>query len=226
MNNWLTRWQTAWMPPCLLCGERAAAGRALCLACIDALPFVSPTCVRCAAPGIVGTCGRCQTHPPAFDRAVAAYAYAPPVDRLLVALKFHAQLHVARALGELLADRFASRQTAVDVIVPVPLHLGRLRERGYNQSLELARPLARALNVRLDPSSSVRTRATAPQTALSPNERARNVSKAFAARADMTGLRVAIFDDVMTTGQTLHSLAGCLRRAGAASVEAWVAARA
>lgn len=112
------------------------------------------------------------------------------------------------------------------MLVPVPLHRARLRERGYNQSLELARVVARHFGLPLAMHAVRRVRATTPQTTLTSNERRRNVRNAFHATVDFSGKRVVIVDDVMTSGHTVNALARCLRRAGAVSIVVWVTARA
>ena len=224
---------------CLLCGAATPWREDFCPACERSLPFTGAGCQRCAAPltsGVSGAqpCGECQKHPPAFDRTLAAFAYAPPVDRLIQGLKYHRQLHLARTLGRCLADALAAATPSlpppaerVDVIVPVPLHTGRLRKRGYNQSLELARPLARHFGLPLDYRSLRRTRATPPQAALPVKQRKQNVRGAFAVKGDdLSGVRVALVDDVMTSGHTVNAAAGCLRRAGVKAIEVWVVARA
>jgi ComF family protein len=229
VNNWLKNVQAWWAPTtCLLCGEPAPAGRGLCLACEHACPRLIPACPQCGAGSASAElpCGACQQHPPAFTRAVALFAYAPPVDRLILGLKFHDQLHVARTLGELLALHVAGLDPRPDVLMPVPLHISRLRDRGYNQALELARPIARHLDLPLDHRGVVRTRATAPQLGLAPTQRLRNVRAAFAVTRPVRGLHIALVDDVMTTGSTVNALATCLLKGGAAAVDVWVAARA
>jgi ComF family protein len=148
-----------------------------------------------------------------------------------VGLKFHAQLVHARALGVLMAASLVEHLAAragppPQLIVPMPLHRTRLRSRGFNQALELARPLARQLHIPLDHSVLVRARATSPQTDLPLAARARNVRMAFRAARDLRGLRVAVVDDVMTTGHTAAAATAALRKAGAAAVEVWVLARA
>jgi predicted amidophosphoribosyltransferase len=155
INNWLTNIQD-WLLPrlCPGCGDWAGAGRELCPGCERSLPLITTACPRCAAAyehtGIHGECGRCQRDPPPFDRAVAVYRYAPPVDHFIRALKFHGQLGLGRWLGEQLTERIAADDMRPQLIVPVPLHRGRLRSRGYNQALELARPAARALGLPID----------------------------------------------------------------------------
>jgi ComF family protein len=149
------------------------------------------------------------------------------VDRLILGLKYHRQLHVARSLGELLLRHAAPEERHMaDVIIPVPLHVTRLRSRGYNQSLEIARPLARELAIPLDTQSIYRARATPAQANLPLQKRAANVRGAFACNTRFDGKHIVIVDDVMTSGHTVNAVAACLQRAGARSVEAWVVARA
>jgi ComF family protein len=173
-------------------------------------------------------CGDCLRRAPAFDAAYAAFRYATPLDRLIRDLKYHRRLARARVLGRALAAHLRARGAAqADLVVPVPLHPTRLRERGYNQSLELARVLARELTLPLAaPRAVERRRATAPQAKLDPAQRRRNVRDAFRVHTEVRGLRVAIVDDVMTSGHTAGALARCLKRAGAAHVAVWVVARA
>ena len=160
-------------------------------------------------------------------RTRALAHYQRPIDRLILDLKYHRRLHVARSLGELMLHRWATTGTpTADLIMPVPLHASRLRSRGYNQSLEIARPLARALAIPLDAHSVQRVRATPAQANLPLAKRAANVRGAFATRARFDDKHVVIVDDVMTSGHTLNAVATCLARAGARSVEAWVVARA
>lgn len=160
----------------------------------------------------------------------APLAYEYPVDRLVTGAKYRRRLQDARFLGELLAESLAValREAAVepvDLVVPVPLHRRRLGERGYNQALEIARPVATALAVAVEPRACVRLRATPEQAGLSAAERRRNLRAAFAADSMVRGARVAIVDDVITTGSTVAAVAQSLRRAGAAEIQAWVVAR-
>ncbi len=152
--------------------------------------------------------------------------YTSPIDHLIQALKYGRQLSCARILGEYLAAHIGDIATKPDVVVPVPLHRARLRERGFNQSLELARPLAKRLGIPLIIDGARRTRPTVPQTGLRLKERQKNVRGAFAVMQDFTDKRIAIVDDVMTSGATVEALARALRKAGAGAVEVWVVARA
>lgn len=217
-----------WTTPsaCLLCAARLPARRYLCADCDVALPWLGLACARCATPlHHAGVCGQCQARPPRHDTATAALRYAAPVAQWVQQLKFHRALAHARLMGELLARRLPALP-AVDAIVPVPLHTGRLRMRGFNQALEIARPLAKRYDLPLVNDALLRTRATAAQTELPRARRRANVRKAFTARDMVKGLRIAVVDDVMTTGSTLDDAAAALKRAGASEVHAWVVARA
>jgi ComF family protein len=209
---------------CFLC--RGAAGALLCAGCDADLPRAAgPRCPRCALPSPEGApCGRCLAHPPAYDATCAALDYAFPADVLVQALKFRGELALAPLLGALLAARLPARERP-DVVLPVPLSAGRLRQRGFNQALEIARSVAGAAGLRLAPGLAERARDTLPQVELPPGERAANVRGAFRARDLPPGACIAVVDDVMTTGATLHELAATLKRAGAARVVNWVVAR-
>lgn len=223
------RWP--WPGNCLLCAARAPSGQDLCPACAHSLPRTASACPRCAAPvtleaeGIA--CGQCQANPPAFIATRAAFRYAPPVDRLIQDLKYHDRLELSRVLGGYLAGHLQGmNDSRPDVVVPVPLHTSRLRERGYNQSLEIARFVAPVLGLPVNWKDAQRTRPTMPQTELSREQRRKNVRGAFMTGGSFAGRRVAIVDDVMTSGHTAHALAESLLRSGAMEVRVWVVARA
>jgi len=208
---------------CFLC--RGASDDILCAPCDADLPRLKePLCPRCALASPRGAvCGRCLTQAPQYDATVAALAYDFPADVLVQALKFRGELALAPFLGDLLAKCIADRN--VDCIIPVPLSPGRLRERGYNQALEIARDIATAAGARLAPELCERRRDTQAQMELPLAERAKNVRGAFHCPRLIAGARVAVLDDVMTTGATLNEIAATLKRAGAAHVENWVIAR-
>jgi len=156
---------------------------------------------------------------------VALYRYEPPVDHFIRELKFHHDLSMANLLGQSLASVVETIAVRPDVLVPVPLHPARARQRGFNQAIEISRPVSRVLKIPIDLDGVARVRDTASQARLSLPERRRNLRHAFSARRDFTGQRVALIDDVMTTGETAHHLASTLRKAGAAEVTVWVIAR-
>ena len=219
--------RAAWPGRCLLCDARGAAGQDLCVACAAALPWARLACPRCALPlsAPARACGACLRKAPLLDAAHAAFAYRPPLDRLLPRLKFHGDLAAGRLLARAMAVALAD-VARPQAVLPVPLARARLRQRGYDQALELARPLARSLGLCLLPDGLHRTRDTEPQSRLDATGRRRNLRGAFAATpgVELPG-HVALVDDVMTTGATLHAAALALRRAGVSRVDAWVCAR-
>lgn len=167
-------------------------------------------------------CGHCLRRPPHFTRTIAPYAYAFPLNQLVQAFKFGANLQLAHNLADNMAEQV---EVMPDCMVPMPLHPLRLRERGYNQSLLLAQHLGQKLRIPVLPNACRRVRNTAPQSALPWKERGKNMRKAFVASPAVAGKHVAVVDDVMTTGSSLNELAQALRRAGATEVSTWVVAR-
>ena len=215
---------------CAVC--RSWGRRAVCANCRAQFAPPVPRCSRCAlqVPAGVAVCGSCLAHPPAFDAALACFDYRPPWDRLITAFKFHGALELTPFFAQTLAAE-ASRQSEPRpaLILPAPLASRRLRERGYNQAWELARRVARIADVATDATLLLRVRETAHQLDLPPASRAGNVRGAFAVeprrRAELAGLRIAVVDDVMTTGSTGAEMAAVLKQAGAAHVEIWALAR-
>ena len=222
----------ALLPPrCVLCGIEAGA-QGLCASCNALLDENLESCARCAQPlpRAAPLCGECVTHLPAFDAALAGFIYQDPFAHLVQRLKFNNSLACARALGPRWASSMRARRSALDhplpqALIPIPLHASRLRQRGYNQALELARELQTKFSLPILRDVLRRTRATAPQPGLDIDERRRNLRGAFAVSADRLPARVALIDDVMTTGATLAEAAKTLKRAGVEWVELWVLAR-
>lgn len=215
-------------PRCALCGQAGADGCDLCPECLTDLPRNATPCHRCGIPLSDGAnlCGPCSHKPPPFDYSTIPFRYGPPLDYLLQQLKFHQRLHLAPLLGNLLAKAIATRDTPLpELILPVPLHRTRLRERGYNQALELARPIAKQLAVPFASDRIKRLRHTAAQTSLQGKERRKNLRGAFVI-TDKLPRHVTILDDVVTTGTTVTELAKTLKRCGVEIVEIWAIARA
>ena len=209
--------------PCLLCGASSRNG-AWCVPCDAALPYLTtPHCPVCALPTPNGaTCGHCLKQAPQFEHTLAVFAYAFPLDKLVQAFKFNEQLLLARQFADKLIQRVEARP---DCIVTMPLHPARLRERGFNQSLELARHIANRLDISLLSHACQRVRDTLPQSALPWKERGKNMRKAFACTQNLSGKHVAVVDDVMTSGASVNALAHALRQSGAHEVSAWIVAR-
>jgi ComF family protein len=216
MRNFVARWFGG---SCFLC--RGGAAGLLCAACDADLPRLAPPrCPRCALDSPAGqVCGRCLREAPRYDATIAVFAYQFPADALVHALKFRGELALADLLGERLREKIAGE---VDRVIPVPLSAARLRSRGFNHAAEIAR---RVRPAQLDLASCERVRDTPAQMELPYDERRRNVRGAFRCTRALAGQRVAVVDDVMTTGATLDEIAGVLKAAGAARVENWVVAR-
>ncbi len=179
----------------------------------------------CASPTAGdAVCGACLKHPPAFERTLAAFSYAFPVNALLHAYKYGGELTLLDLLSEPLAAR-AIEHALPDLLIPMPLHPARLKERGFNQAREIAAALSRRLAVPLAAQACRRLRDTPPQASLKLKERAANLRGAFVCDLPMHGKHVALIDDVMTSGASLDALAQAVRRQGAAGVAAWVVAR-
>jgi ComF family protein len=214
-------------PRCVLCGN-TADGNTLCPPCLNDLPWLSETrCPQCALPTPDGQiCGSCLNHPPAFDRTFAPLTYDFPAGKLIQALKYNHRLEITSVLAEIWLGR-STPNPLPDLLVPMPLHPARLRERGFNQAYELGRALVRPLKLVLAHDACQRIRDTPPQATLPLKARQKNLRGAFSASMEkISGKRVAIVDDVMTSGSSLNELAAILKKAGAVEVECWVMARA
>jgi ComF family protein len=212
---------------CELCV--APSGAALvCDACEASLPRIAAACPVCALPSPCGeVCGACVRRAPAFVATVAALTYAFPTDRLLQRIKYGGRIALAQWAGAALASAVVASRALRErpaQVVPLPLAASRQRERGFNQAREIAVHVARETRLPLA-SPLVRIGAGPPQASLPWAERHRNVRGAFAVRGDVRGMRIALVDDVMTTGATLAEAARALVAAGALSVECWVVAR-
>lgn len=227
VDGWY-RWASTLLlaPRCLVCRERGANGVDLCTSCGKQLPWNRSACLRCGLPmPAPGECGDCLHRSPALTHTCAVFVYGFPLDRLIPRFKFHRDLAAGRLMAELMAGALGTTPRP-DAIVPVPLHARRMRERGYDQALELAKPVARALGIPLVADALLRVRPTAPQSELDAEARQRNLRQAFAMRPGAAlPAHVVLIDDVMTTGATLNAAAKVLLRAGVARVDAWVCAR-
>ena len=222
---------TVYPPRCVLCGSPGFNDMDICEDCYHDLPWIESACTQCAIPlakhsGDHLKCGQCLKKPPVFDHSVSLFSYEKETVTLIHQLKFQEKLAYSRLLGALLADAIdRSAAELPDCILPVPLYKKRLRQRGFNQSLELARPVARVLNMPVDVQSVIRVRDTHAQTGLDKKQRRKNIRGAFDVARPLNAHHVAILDDVVTTTSTVNELARILKRAGVKRVDIWSIAR-
>ena len=232
---------------CLLC-DGPSLDAPVCPACCNTLPTLPANrCPQCAMPvATAETCGRCTSHPPHFDATHAVFRYAKPGDRLITALKYSHRLPAAAFLAKQLVQSLQRARAlpvahdglqtgirsspvlideSIDVVIGLPLHPHRLARRGFNQSVEIGRRAAKALNIPFSTDLVLRHRYTQPQADLPLKHRRANVRGAFSCPERLAGRRIAVVDDVMTSGATLDEVARTLKRAGAVRVENWVLAR-
>lgn len=228
-KRWLGRGVAAWPRQCELCGDWGT--EALCRRCVLRFAAPVPRCPRCALPGHADLpCGACQRETPEFDGARAVADYEFPWNGLITRFKFRQQPELALALSRRMAAALAQAPKApTTLLVPMPLSVARLRERGYNQAWELARHLGECLHIEARPDLLQRWRDTPHQVGLTRQQRETNLRDALwvdpAHVAHVHGRHVALIDDVMTTGASANAAAHALKLAGAAGVQVWVLAR-
>ena len=218
---------------CLLCLSPTHNKYLLCSGCEKDLPENSFRCVICSIPFAATqtnekplVCGKCQKNPPHYTTSFIPHLYATPLKQLITNLKFHGNLAYAPLLAQNFIDSVIHRKNNLpECIIPVPLHSQRLRERGFNQALELARIIAKPLNIPLDYSLCQRDKSTPYQSGLSAKQRKQNLKNAFSVTKPHTYKHVAIFDDVVTTGTTVNELARQLKLSGVETIEIWAIAR-
>lgn len=214
---------------CILCGRASDRKQDLCSACLKDLPIVNQKCRRCGVPSFSEICGQCLKDPPPFTACHCLFAYEPPLTYLLLNLKFHQDLVSARILGELLAEKVSQEwyhlKPLPDLIIPVPLHENRLKVRGFNQALEIARPVSRQLNIKISPQAVKRVKDTPAQMHLAAKDRKKNIRRAFTVESDVIDKHIVIIDDVVTTGATVAEITRMLLKQGARMVEVWCCGR-
>lgn len=227
---------------CLLCASSIDAPKnsnvlidsdAVCKACLNDLPWhPASSCPQCglASSGTgLTVCGSCISASPDFDVTYAVFLYQFPIDVMMQRYKYGNSLSIGDTFGQFLSNKLLleKQQKSIDMIIPMPMHPQRLKERGFNQAIEIAKALNKDLthNKILDYKSVIRQKLAPPQTNLPLKQRAKNIKGAFIVKGDLAGKRIAIVDDVMTTGASLNELAKTLKKAGAVHVECWVIAR-
>jgi len=219
---------------CFLCTDRCEGHETICPVCLDDLPFNTSACPACARPNAASRlCADClcRTRLPGssggfINKSWSLFKYQYPVNHLIQHMKFRQGLELANYLGRMMGNIFFNEDTArPDCIIPVPLHTRRLISRGYNQSVELARPLARQLGINLDIHACKRVRNTIPQTDLPAKKRKRNVHNAFFVIEEIGYNHALIIDDVITTGSTVNELARTLQKAGVGKIDVLACAK-
>lgn len=215
---------------CLVCQKPSKRTLPLCKSCQIRMPILKSACQCCAlklpddAPKQL--CGHCIKNPPFFYKTIALFCYEDIIIKLLTRLKFHQELNVAKLVAHLFCEQLINKKIRLpDILLAVPLHKKRLRKRGYNQALEIAKPIAKKFNIPLLKKACVRIRDTKPQIELPAKSRKQNIKNAFEIKKSMVGLSIAIIDDVMTTGNTVNELSKALMKSGAKQVEIWCIAR-
>ncbi len=213
---------------CLLCASPQASNHVVCKACLNELPWHPNTsCPQCGLASSGTVCGSCLNSPPDFDATISVFLYAYPIDAMMLRYKYGNMLNLGDTFGEFLTEKVALEN--IDIIIPMPMHPQRLKERGFNQALEIAKVLTKNAREKLDYKSVERQTLTPPQASLPLKARVKNIKGAFKVNTDkldkLQGKRIAVVDDVMTTGASLNELAKTLKKAGASHVECWVIAR-
>lgn len=235
--KWRILWQEIWhhlLPnACALCGDRSTD--ILCCCCAqDYLHNHRHRCLQCAQPlldKMATHCGECLSHPPDFETTLTVADYAAPLARLILDLKFHAQLPQAAACAQWLAAKHVRQCeqdpgfTPPDLLIPIPLSPQRLRERGFNQSWEIARRLAKILAIPAHPHLLISKHHRVHQAALTLAKRHAAIRGAFQCQDKLSGLHIGVVDDVMTSGATLREAARILRQSGATQITNYVVLR-
>lgn len=215
---------------CILCHAFTYNERNLCQACANYLPWLGSACHRCGLPlpaDLKISCGECLQNPPEFHQTLAVFEYTQPIIYLITMLKFHGHLSIGALLGEYLKQKILDYYTDKawpQCIIPMPLHSKRLRQRGFNQALEIAKPIQRYTQLPLNLNACERSKETYMQLSLAAKLREKNVKQAFTIRS-FPGNHVAIVDDVMTTGHTMRALSLALTKAGVKQIDVWCCAR-
>lgn len=242
MDDWYQHIQKIIFPnQCVLCRAHCGCLRDLCLGCERDLAWLpQKVCYQCAMPLLhsqmradVFVCGQCLKHPPPFQQTIALCHYHSPIDKLISQLKFNNDLVMAKIIGSLMVDhierRISQGYQLPDLIIPMPLHRKRLHDRGFNQALEITRPIAKRFALPIAISACVRTKATQAQSELSSRARRQNVHAAFAVtdagKQVIADKHIVVVDDVMTTGTTMRECCRAISRAKPKRIDVWCFAR-
>ncbi len=233
MNNWLKNNQLLninrltsplTQQSCVLCQASASQSIAFCQACLSSLPSLDhPYCRVCAAQTHGEICGSCLNSHPYYDSTQALLAYQYPIDSIIQHYKYQDALYLSESFGRLMADSLDFM--GVDLIIPMPLHPNRMVTRGFNQSLEIAKVIAKHHQLVMDSQHCEKVKDTPPQASLAYKDRIKNMKNAFTCNTQYQDLHIGIIDDVMTTGTSLNELAKTLKKAGGSKISCYVLAR-
>lgn len=215
---------------CIICNDKANRELDLCIECEKLLPWLKNSCMYCAIslPSTQSVCGACLKKPLPFHKLHVLFSYTEIIKKFITGLKFQKRLIYAHILGTLLAEKISAQyqnEKLPDMLIPVPLHKKRLYERGFNQAIEIARPISRKFNIPIGYKSCKRIVHTAAQSSLPANQRSSNVKNAFVAHKHLAYQHVALLDDVITTGHTLTEISRALYDVGVKRIDAWCCAR-
>lgn len=222
-----------WLLPhhCICCNCASHTSIDLCSICAKSLPYLHSDCHLCATPLNETTgaiCGKCLQYPPTYDRVIAIFAYDLPINKMISDIKFHQKLNIAHVLSQIMAKKILMQyenKPLPQCLIPIPLHNKRLAERGYNQSLEIARNISKSLRIPINKTACQRVLNTKPQMNLSHEDRKRNLRNAFAIRQKLPYQHIALIDDVFTTGSTVNELTKVIKQSGVEQVDIWCCAK-
>lgn len=211
---------------CCLCNVTTHSALELCPACQNDLPLNTYACSRCGIPVHKEDriCVECETSPAPINRTLTPFLYEAGIKHLISSLKFAQDLPTANLLAKLFLEKIDVSDLTIDYLLPVPSHNHRMRERGFNQAHEIGKALSQTLQIPIL-TSIQKQKYTAPQTTLSARQRKTNLKQAFTIKKDIPPARIAIVDDVITTGTTMNEIAQLLRKQGIQHIEAWAIAR-
>lgn len=218
---------------CVVCRDLTQRNSAICQACEQDLPWNHQACFRCGntldpLENNLSLCGECLIQPPKFYRTIAPLLYEQPIVKFITQLKFHHQLLYAKLLGQLLAERIKRVYTNTELpecIVPMPLHKKRIKQRGFNQAIEIAKPIAKALHLTINHQLCRRKKNTQAQSSLTGESRKLNIHNAFEITNNLNVKHIAVLDDVITTGNTIRALSETINTDNKIKIDIWCCAR-
>lgn len=232
MKSLISYFQKLFPKNCIICKLKSDTELELCQICYQSLPWLQNACYQCGArlENIHESirCRKCIISPPMFDRLCALFDYEFPIDRVILQLKFKYKLAYGNLLGQLLLQQYKTwyaLEAMPEAILPVPLSKTRLKKRGFNQTIEILRPLILSSNFIVLSNSCIRTKNTKSQTSMSMRYRRRNLRSAFCLTKSIPYKHVAIIDDVFTTGSTIQAVSEMLRSAGVEQIDVWCICR-